>query len=56
MLGAKKSKSKGANMDQRAQGISEDWLSLWIGLLVFVLSLGVLAGADILGWAVTTSV
>src|SRR5207247_8025993 len=43
-------------MDQRAQGISEDWLSLWIGLLVFVLSLGVLAGADILGWAVTTSV
>jgi len=43
-------------MDQRAQGISEDWLSLWIGLLVFVLSLGVLVGADILGWAVTTSV
>src|SRR5437879_6700592 len=43
-------------MDQRARGISEDWLSLWIGLLVFVLSLGVLAGADILGWAVTTSV
>ena len=43
-------------MNQRARGISEDWLSLWIGLLVFVLSLGVLAGADILGWAVTTSV
>src|SRR5467141_4220774 len=43
-------------MNQRAQGISEDWLSLWIGLLVFVLSLGVLAGADILGWAVTTGV
>ncbi len=43
-------------MNQRAQGISEDWLSLWIGLLVFVLSLGVLFGADILGWAVTTHV
>jgi uncharacterized membrane protein YadS len=43
-------------MNQRAQGISEDWLSLWIGLLVFVLSLGVLVGADILGWSVTTSV
>src|SRR6266480_3427457 len=43
-------------MNQRARGISEDWLSLWIVLLVFVLSLGVLAGADILGWAVTTSV
>src|SRR5689334_19156179 len=43
-------------MDQRAQGLSEDWLSLWIGLVVFVLSLAVLAGADILGWVVTTSV
>ncbi|HZQ60178.1 MAG TPA: putative sulfate exporter family transporter [Casimicrobiaceae bacterium] len=43
-------------MDQRTSAMSEDWLSLWIGLLVFVLSLGLLAGADILGWAVTTSV
>ncbi len=45
-------------MDARAQGqgLSEDWLSLWIGLLVFVLSLGVLAGADVLGWVVTTGV
>jgi len=40
----------------QAQGISEDWLSVWIGLLVFVLSLGLLVGADILGWVVTTSV
>ncbi len=36
--------------------LTEDWLSVWIGLLVFVLSLGLLAGADMLGWAVTTSV
>ena len=43
-------------MNQRTQGISEDWLSVWIGLLVFVLSLGVLVGADLLGWVVTTSV
>ena len=43
-------------MDQRTQGLSEDWLSLWIGLVVFVLSLGVLAGADVLGWVVTTGV
>lgn len=43
-------------MNQRAGGISEDWLSLWIGLAIFVLSLGVLVGADILGWAVTTGV
>jgi len=42
-------------MDQ-TRGLSEDWLSVWIGLLVFVLALGVLAGADILGWVVTTAV
>src|SRR5690348_15959307 len=43
-------------MDQGAKGWSEDWLSVWIGLLVFALALGVLAGADILGWVVTTAV
>jgi len=43
-------------MDGKPQGISEDWLSVWIGLLIFVLALGVLAGADILGWVVTTQV
>ncbi|MGH8752716.1 MAG: putative sulfate exporter family transporter [Burkholderiales bacterium] len=43
-------------MNQTIQGISEDWLSVWIGLLVFVLALGVLVGADILGWVVTTGV
>ena len=42
-------------MSARAQGISEDWLSLWIGLVVFVLALGVLVGADVLGWVVSTS-
>jgi uncharacterized membrane protein YadS len=41
---------------QPAPGISEDWLALCIGLFVFVLSLGLLFGKDILGWAVTTSV
>jgi len=35
---------------------SEDWMSLWIGLLIFLLSLGLLVGADILGWAVKTNV
>lgn len=29
---------------------SEDWWSVWIGLFIFVLSLGVMGGADILGW------
>ena len=43
-------------MNQGVQGISEDWLSLWIGLAVFVLSLGLLVNADLLGWVVTTSV
>jgi uncharacterized membrane protein YadS len=37
-------------------GISEDWLAVCIGLFVFVLSLGLLFGKDVLGWAVTTSV
>ncbi len=43
-------------MNGKAQGLSEDWLSLIIGLVVFVLSLGLVAGVDVLGWAVTTSV
>lgn len=36
--------------------MNEDWLAVWIGLFVFVLSLGLVFGADLLGWAVTTSV
>jgi uncharacterized membrane protein YadS len=43
-------------MDQGARGLSEDWLSVWIGLLVFVLALGALAGTDLLGWVVATTV
>jgi len=43
-------------MSSRAQGISEDWLSLWIGLVIFVLSLALLAGTDLLGWVVATGV
>lgn len=38
------------------KGISEDWMALWIGLFLFVLSLGTFYGADILGWGVTTQV
>ena len=41
---------------QAAKGASEDWLSVWIGLLIFVLSLGVFVGTDILGWGITTAV
>ena len=39
-----------------SKGVSEDWLSVWIGLLIFVPALGSLGGADILGWVVTTGV
>src|SRR5438270_313422 len=38
------------------QGLTEDWVSLGIGLLVLVLALAGTAGPDLLGWVVTTSV
>jgi uncharacterized membrane protein YadS len=41
---------------QPAPWITEDWLSLWIGLGIFILALGGLAGVDLLGWVVSTSV
>jgi uncharacterized membrane protein YadS len=43
-------------MNGKSQGITEDWLSLIIGLVIFVLSLGLVANMDLLGWVVTTSV
>jgi uncharacterized membrane protein YadS len=36
--------------------LSEDWLAVSGGLLIFALSLGVLAGVDLLGWGVKTQV
>jgi uncharacterized membrane protein YadS len=36
--------------------LNEDWLAVVIGLLVFAASLFSIAGIDLLGWAVTTSV
>jgi uncharacterized membrane protein YadS len=36
--------------------ISEDWLSLVIGILIFLLALAGLVNVDLLGWVVTTSV
>jgi uncharacterized membrane protein YadS len=38
------------------QGLTEDWVSLGIGLFVLVLTLAGTAGPDLLGWVVTTSV
>jgi hypothetical protein len=39
-----------------SHGVSEDVLSLIIGLVIFVLALGLLVGVDILGWVITTGV
>ncbi len=36
--------------------LTEDWLAVCIGVLVFVLSLTLLFGVDSLGWGITTSV
>ncbi|MBR1223006.1 putative sulfate exporter family transporter [Bradyrhizobium sp. U87765 SZCCT0131] len=36
--------------------MSEDWLAVVLGGLVFVLALASIGGTDLLGWAVTTSV
>jgi uncharacterized membrane protein YadS len=38
------------------QGLTEDWVSLGIGLFVLVLALAGTAGPDLLGWVVTTSI
>jgi hypothetical protein len=38
-------------MAERIKGLSEDWLAVIIGGIVFVLALGPLAGVDLLGWA-----
>jgi uncharacterized membrane protein YadS len=35
---------------------SEDWWSVWIGLGIFFLSLGVIVGIDLLGWSTKLSV
>ncbi len=43
-------------MAEKTEGISEDWLSLWLGLFIFILSLGIYAGIDLLGWGVKVNV
>jgi uncharacterized membrane protein YadS len=43
-------------MAEKAKGISEDWLSLWLGLAIFILSLFTFGGVDILGWGINTKV
>ncbi len=49
-------KGEHSTMQEKAKGISEDWMSLWLGLFIFILSLGTFSGMDILGWGINTSV
>ena len=41
---------------EEKKGISEDWLSLWLGFFIVVLGLALFLGLDLLGWGVKTSV
>jgi uncharacterized membrane protein YadS len=41
---------------EKKSGLSEDWLSLWLGLLIFFFSLGIFGGFDLLGWGISTKV
>src|SRR4051812_12650949 len=43
-------------MNGNGRALSEDLLSLIIGLVIFVLALGLLGGVDLLGWLVTAGV
>jgi uncharacterized membrane protein YadS len=53
---APKETLKRADNVETAPRISEDWLSLIIGLSIFVLSLAAIVNVDLLGWVVTTAV
>jgi hypothetical protein len=43
-------------MEEKKKGISEDWLALWLGLSIFIISLFTFSGTDLLGWGINTSV
>ena len=47
---------KRADNVEAAPRLSEDWLSLIIGLAIFVVALAPLVGTDVIGWVVNTSV
>lgn len=43
-------------MEAKKTGLSEDWLSLWLGLSIFVLSMTLFWGLDLLGWGLKVNV
>ena len=49
-------KGEHSTMHENARGISEDWMALWLGLFIFILSLGIFGGMDVLGWGINTAV
>ncbi|HMK44816.1 MAG TPA: putative sulfate exporter family transporter [Dissulfurispiraceae bacterium] len=42
-------------MEEKRGGISEDWLSLILGLFIFLCGLGIFGGVDLLGWGASNS-
>ncbi len=50
------SKDRSADTAIEKPLVSEDWLAVLCGLAVFFLSLGLIAGRDLLGWSVKTNV
>lgn len=43
-------------MELKEKKLSEDWLALWLGLIIFIFSLGAFIGIDLLGWSAKTNV
>lgn len=43
-------------MEEVKKGVSEDWLSFWLAIIIFLISLLSYAGIDPLGWVVSTKV
>ncbi|MBF0592895.1 MAG: putative sulfate exporter family transporter [Nitrospirae bacterium] len=43
-------------MESTKRGIDEDWLSLILGITIFLISMSVFGGVDLLGWGIGTKV
>jgi len=43
-------------LEPKRPRVTEDWLSVYTGLFIFAMAAAIFFGADMLGWAVTTSV
>lgn len=43
-------------MEEKRSGISEDWLAVMVGLLIFLLSMVAFTGFEVFGWGIKTKV